>query len=194
MRTLTKYVAIAATTGAMLLAGCSTASTDSSTRTSTGTFNTADVEFVQGMIPHHEQAIIMSDMAERLAKDPRVEQLAADIKVAQQPEIDQMKGWLSEWGVDESDVGGHMAMGHGSRSSLMPGMMTSADLDQLSGRTSSAFDTMFLTMMIDHHEGAVEMAKTVKAEGLSPEVATLADAIIVGQTKEIVLMKKWLNA
>jgi uncharacterized protein (DUF305 family) len=158
------------------------------------TFNKADVDFVQSMIPHHVQAVMMSDMAEAAAKDPWVRELAEEIEAAQQPEIDLMRSWLDEWDVEEADAAGHMAMGHGSDGAGMRGMMTAAALDGLSDAQGGAFDTMFLSMMIEHHEGAVEMAESVIEEGMDPRVEELAEDIVVAQTKEIAAMQERLDS
>lgn len=184
-------IAMAAVAG-LLLAGCSD-SNDSRTPAASATFNAADVEFVQSMIPHHEQAVMMSEMAETAASDPDVQSLAADIKAAQAPEIEQMRGWLKEWGQKELDAGGHAAMGHGSGGMNMPGMMSDSELADLNRASGTDFDEMFLTMMIAHHEGAIEMAETVNKDGKDPDVADLADAIIKAQATEIATMKGWLQ-
>ncbi|WP_030587793.1 DUF305 domain-containing protein [Streptomyces anulatus] len=155
----------------------------------TGEHNQADVTFAQGMIPHHRQAILMSEMAQTHAASDEVKALAAKIKKAQDPEIATMTGWLKAWGekvptgMDGMDGGDH----DGS------GMMDDQRMDMLRGASGTAFDTMFLTMMIEHHEGAVEMAKTEKAEGAYGPAKTLADDIITAQTTEIAQMKTMLG-
>jgi len=87
-----------------------------------------------------------------------------------------------------------MAMGHGSDGMDMPGMMSTEQMSDLDSAKGSAFDEMFLTMMIEHHEGAVDMANAVKADGKDTDVRKLADAIIKGQTAEIATMTGWLSA
>lgn len=131
-------------------------------------------------------------VADRSATDPRILELAGAIETSQSAEIEQMRSWLAEWGIAEADAAGHAAMGHGLDGSGMPGMMTSDQLTALAKSKASAFDRMFLAMMIDHHEGAIDMARTVKANGDNADVAALADDIIAAQAAEIADMKEWL--
>ncbi|MCX5173864.1 DUF305 domain-containing protein [Streptomyces antibioticus] len=158
-----------------------------------GDHNQADVTFAQGMIPHHRQAILMSEMVQAHASSDEVKALAEKIKKAQEPEIATMSAWLKAWGekvptgMDGMDGGDHDGSG-------MPGMMDNQRMDMLRGASGTAFDTMFLTMMIEHHEGAVEMAKTEKAEGAYGPAKTLADDIITSQTAEIAQMKTMLGS
>lgn len=147
--------------------------------------NAADVMFTQMMIPHHEQAVVMSEaMLAKKDISAEVTTLATQIKNAQQPEIDQMKNWLNAWGA--SDHGNHS--GHTG----MDGMLTPAELDALRTAQGAEAEKLFLTGMIKHHEGAVAMAKQVRADGSAPAVRTLADAIISSQQAEIDQMKKLL--
>ena len=161
---------------------------------STGaSFNDADVTFAQGMIPHHEQAVEMSEMAEEQAESAEVKELAADIAAAQGPEIDTMEGWLEEWGEDSShsmdDMGGdHMDMGE------MPGMMGDNEMESLMNADGAAWDEMFLTMMIEHHEGAIEMARTEQEDGENPDAVALAEEIETAQTAEIETMQQLLDS
>jgi uncharacterized protein (DUF305 family) len=156
--------------------------------------NDADIEFVQSMIPHHEQALMMAAMADQAAQDQRIRDLAEGISTSQAAEIELMRSWLAAWGVEEADAAGHAAMGHGLDGSGMPGMMTGDQLTALVKSEASRFDRMFLAMMIDHHEGAIEMARTVQDEGDNAEVAALADGIIEAQAREIADMRDWLAA
>lgn len=161
--------------------------------------NQADVAFAQGMIPHHRQAVLMSDMARTRASSAEVKALAEKIKKAQDPEIATMTGWLKAWGEKvPTGTDGMDAMegmdGGDHDGPDMPGMMDDHRMEQLRGASGAAFDTMFLTMMIEHHEGAVEMAKTEKAEGSYGPAKTLADDIITAQTAEIAQMKTMLDS
>ncbi|BCJ58698.1 DUF305 domain-containing protein [Micromonospora endophytica] len=116
--------------------------------------NAADVMFAQMMIPHHEQALEMAELAATRASDPEVTQLAAQIKDAQAPEMAQMGSWLTQWGAPLPSGDGHGTghdapdMGH-----EMPGMMSDADMARLAAVSGTEFDRQFLTMMIAHHEG-----------------------------------------
>lgn len=155
--------------------------------------NDADVTFAQEMIPHHQQAVEMSELAASQAESEDVRSLAADIAAAQGPEIETMTGWLESWGEslpDEAMPG----MDHGDMSpGEMPGMMTGEQMAELEAASGATFDQMFLTMMIDHHEGAIEMARTEQAEGEFPEAIALAEEIETSQTQEIQTMQDLLN-
>ncbi len=152
-------------------------------------YNATDVGFAQGMIPHHAQAIEMADIALQKSTYEPVLKLARAIKGAQDPEIQQMSKWLSNRGQKVPDTS--MSMDHGDHSmdgmgSMMTsGMMTEADMKKLNESTGSAFDRLWLQLMIQHHEGAITMAKEELAKGKNPEMQTLAQAIISGQQKEI---------
>jgi len=163
---------------------------DSSASESTAQFNDADIEFATGMIPHHQQAVEMADLAETRAQSPEVKMLAADIKAAQDPEIQTMTGWLESWG--EPVPGGEHGGGH-DMSGSMPGMMTAEEMTELESLSGAEFDQMFLTMMIEHHEGAVDMAQTEQTDGQFPEAITLAEEIETGQNKEIATMRELLK-
>lgn len=142
-----------------------------------------DVMFAQMMIPHHEQAIEMADAALKKDASAEVKGLAAQIKAAQAPEIETMTTWLKQWNAPMSANGGHG--GHGGRD----GMMSGDDMADLSSADGAAFDKMWLTMMIEHHEGAIEMAERVLKTTTNPQVEEMAKAIVDGQQKEIATMK-----
>ncbi|MGK0722669.1 DUF305 domain-containing protein [Leucobacter sp. W1478] len=184
------------------LTGCSTNS-DSGSRTPSvsespaATFNVVDEMFVMMMIPHHEQAIEMADIV--LAKDgvdPRVSELAAQVKAAQGPEIERMLGWLEDWGIayDPDSSDGH-GMDHGSGDDLMPGdgMMSAEDMTALQDATGAEASRLFLEQMIVHHEGAVDMARMASSGGKNPDVIGLAQQVVDDQTAEIATMKDLLT-
>ncbi|GAA2574801.1 DUF305 domain-containing protein [Dactylosporangium fulvum] len=152
------------------------------------TFNGTDVKFATDMIPHHQQAVDMAKLAETKAATPAVKDLAARISKAQGPEIATMSGWLKAWGEPVPSAG---AMDHGMDHS-MPGMMSQQEMQQLAAASGTAFDKMFLTMMIKHHEGAVEMARTEQEKGADPAAKKLAADIATSQTAEIAEMKAML--
>lgn len=156
--------------------------------------NDADVTFAQQMIPHHQQAIEMAELAETRAESQEVKALAADIEAAQDPEIETMTGWLESWGEDVS--GDSMSgMDHGDMSTEdMPGMMSEDDMAELESASGAEFDQMFLTMMIEHHEGAIEMAKTEQSEGEYADAIELAEGIETAQTEEIQTMQALLTS
>jgi uncharacterized protein (DUF305 family) len=159
-----------------------------------GSFNDADVAFAQEMIPHHQQAIEMADLAESRAESQEVKDLAADIQAAQGPEIETLTGWLESWGEDVPDEG-MSGMDHGDMSSdEMGGMMTEDEMAELEAASGAEFDQMFLTMMIEHHEGAIEMAKTEQSEGGFPEAVDMAEEIETTQAEEIQTMQDLLKS
>ncbi|EME61628.1 DUF305 domain-containing protein [Amycolatopsis decaplanina] len=147
--------------------------------------NQADVAFAQGMIPHHEQALEMAKLVDGRTRNAKVVDLAARIQKAQDPEIRQLTGLLEGWGVAQS--GEHS--GHGSAS----GMMTEDDLAKLGQAKDAAFDKQWLEMMVEHHEGALEMAKTALQQGSNAEVKALAQKVIDGQQAEITEMRTLLG-
>ncbi len=151
-----------------------------------------DAMFAQMMIPHHEQAVEMSTLAETRAADPEVKALAAEIKAAQQPEIDQMRAWLEEWDMPVMD--GMEAMGaHGDHGmGGMSGMISDEQMEQLEAASGPEFDLLFVEFMIEHHEGAIEMAEDVE-DSQDPRVAALAKAIIETQQVEIDQMRAFLE-
>ncbi|MSW87087.1 MAG: DUF305 domain-containing protein [Actinobacteria bacterium] len=155
--------------------------------TQTRSMNGADVMFAQMMIPHHEQAVEMSTLAETRATDVEIVALAELIKGEQQPEIDSMTAWLQAWGSSVMDHDEAMAMGHG-----MQGMLSDAQIAELKAASGPQFDRLYATYMIAHHEGAIEMAKQV-VESTNADVAALAKSIIAGQTGEIEQLKAFLE-
>ena len=152
--------------------------TDEAGTTEEGVFNDADVEFAQGMIAHHQQAIEMSDIEIETGESTEVIELAERIKEQQSPEIDLMTELLEAWGVDAADEGG---MDHGGDSS----MMSEADMAALEAASGAELDRMFLEMMIEHHRGAIDMAEQEIEDGEAPEAKELARNIIDAQTAEI---------
>jgi len=156
---------------------------------STSSHNSADVAFATDMIPHHAQAIEMADMALTRAEDTDVIDLAGQIKAAQDPEIEAMSGWLEAWGEEVPDLGDDMS----GMDDSMPGMMSEADMQGLADSSGAAFDRMWLTMMIEHHEGAISMAETELSDGESAEAKSLADDIIEGQQAEVTTMQGLLD-
>ncbi|QGV82175.1 DUF305 domain-containing protein [Streptomyces ficellus] len=151
-----------------------------------GGHNAADVAFAQGMIPHHRQAVDMAGMAEDRASSKEVKDLAAAIKKAQAPEIRTLSGWLTTWG--EPVPADEPAAGHAGHGAGTAGMMTGQELDGLRTSSGKAFDTAFLKLMIKHHEGAVAMAKTERAEGSHRPAKAMAGDIVASQSAEIATM------
>lgn len=158
-------------------------------------FNDADVEFAQNMIPHHEQAITMADLAldPKAGASPAVVDLARQIKAAQAPEVATMTAWLGLWGrPTTTGMAGHdmdSMAGHGAA-----GMMSTESMNRLRGLNGRAFDQAWLQMMIEHHQGAITMSEAVRTAGANPAVATLAGQIITAQQGEIATMNGLLSA
>ena len=147
-------------------------------------FNDADVMFAQMMIPHHEQAIEMSDIAldPNTGASAAIIALATQIKGAQDPEISQMKNLLTTWGMP-TDMG---SMDH---SSMMEGMLSLEEMDTLGQLKGAEFDKAWAKGMIAHHEGAIAMANDVLANGKNSEILALANAVVSGQSTEIETLK-----
>ncbi|MGA0877658.1 MAG: DUF305 domain-containing protein [Ilumatobacteraceae bacterium] len=160
---------------AAILTGCGSSSSETD----------ADVMFAQMMIPHHEQAIELADLALNPAtgSSAEVQELARAIKAAQDPEIAFMKEWLTD--------GGHSLTADDGvdHSSMMKGMLTLEELDSLRQLTGSEFDTAWIEAMIAHHEGAIDMAQTVVQDGDDPEIAALAESIGQSQSSEIEILR-----
>lgn len=183
---LTAVVLLATT--ALAVAGCGGDAPDAAAH------NDADVTFAQEMIPHHRQAVEMAALAEDRAGDPEVRRLAEDIEAAQAPEIATMTGWLESWGEDvPADAMDHSGMGHGS-GDAMPGMMNAEDMAALEQAEGAAFDRLFLDLMVEHHEGALEMARTQQAQGENPDALALAEKIEADQQAEISEMQRLLGS
>lgn len=192
-------LATALVAGALALTACGDdadagqASTGSSDTSATAEpsdeadFSEADVTFAAEMIPHHRSAIEMAQLAEGRAADPRVLDLAARIEAAQGPEIDILSDWLEQWGADEEAGMDHGGMDHGSG-----GMMSEQDMQALTNATGAEFDRLFLTQMLAHHTGAVEMAQTEAAEGRNSGALAMAESIRDSQSAEIAEMEQLL--
>ncbi|MFI7631718.1 DUF305 domain-containing protein [Microbispora rosea] len=152
--------------------------------------NDRDIWFAQMMIPHHRQALEMAKLAEDRAGSSKVKELAKQIEAAQGPEIQTMTGWLESWGVQAP---GEDAMPMDHMDHGMPGMMSGEDMKKLEGLKGAAFDKAFLTMMIQHHEGAITMAKEEREAGVYEPAKQMAGSIMTSQSAEISTMKKLLK-
>jgi len=161
--------------------------------------NADDVTFVQQMVPHHTEAVDMAKLVSSRSKNPQVLDLASRIEKGQAPEIQQMQGWLSSWNASMPgmNTGTMPGMSDGSMPGMsggsMPGMMSADEMKQLEKTKGSEFDKMWLEMMIKHHQGAVDMAKTELGKGASAEAKALAQKIIDAQQREITEMQGMLT-
>ncbi|MFF5160999.1 DUF305 domain-containing protein [Streptomyces sp. NPDC000348] len=145
--------------------------------------NSADVSYARMMIQHHAQALEMTGLVPDRAGSSKIVKLAERIAAAQQPEIEAMKGWLKSHGRAERDDG------HGHDHATMPGMATQAQLKQLRAADGTAFDQLFLTLMITHHQGAITMATDLKGQGNNIRMEEMADDVVAQQTSEINRMR-----
>lgn len=147
---------------ALVLTACG--DSDSGEAGASTAHNDQDVAFATDMIPHHAQAVEMADLAADRADSQEVKDLAQDISAAQGPEIEQLSSWLDAWGeeVPEARSGDREGMDHGDMGVTedMPGMMSSQEMDELTTASGTEFDQLFLTLMIAHHQGAIQMAQT----------------------------------
>ncbi|GGU44585.1 DUF305 domain-containing protein [Streptomyces coeruleorubidus] len=222
-RRLSRRLAVvgAITAGGLLLAACGgddmegmdhgSGASASATSTPTagdnpapGAFNDADVMFAQMMIPHHEQALEMAELADGRASDAEIKTLAADIEKAQDPEIRTMKSWLKSWGKPESSGESMPGMDHGSggkdqgsggmdHGSGMSGMMSEEDMKKLEAAKGTEFDRMFAEMMIEHHKGAITMAEDEQKNGRNAQAKKLAADVVRTQTAEVEKFEKILD-
>ncbi|MDP2775497.1 MAG: DUF305 domain-containing protein [Nocardioides sp.] len=149
-------------------------------------WNDADAEFLTGMIPHHQQALEMAELAETRAESPEVRALAERIAAAQAPEILVMADWLVDHGHEVPDHG------HGGLHADMIGMLSDDQMAALADADGTAFDELFLTGMVQHHEGAVAMALTVLSDGEDQLVNELASDVNASQSAEIARMQALL--
>jgi uncharacterized protein (DUF305 family) len=191
MNTRKLALATGALAALLLLTGCAAGPAmdgmdqqSNSPSDSTAPVNDADSDFAVNMIDHHQQAIDMADLL--LAKegvDDRVINLALAIKEAQGPEISTMTAWLDAWGQDIMP-----GMDHGG------GMMSDDDMSALEAATGAEATRLFLEQMIEHHQGAIDMAEREVTEGENPDAVALAGAIITDQTAEITVMQQLLTS
>lgn len=157
----------------------------------------ADVQFMQGMIVHHAQAVRMSALVPSRASRQDIRMLAERIDVSQQDEIAWMKTWLSDRreAVPAADAE-HAHHGTSEQPVLMPGMITPQELAQLEASTGAAFDRLFLTFMIRHHEGAITMVKQLfgsPGAGQEPWLFEFATDVDADQRAEIDRMRAILR-
>lgn len=198
------------------------ATAQTSSSASASAHNQSDMMFAHMMIPHHQQAIEMSDIiVAKQGIDPRVIDLAKQIKTAQGPEIDQMQGWLNQWGMSGMPGMNNMPGMHGSDTataspttmpmpmpsgSMMPGMpgmgdmpgmdgmMSPADMQALQNAQGVEASKLFLTQMIKHHQGAIAMAQDEIRNGQFTDAIALAKSIATSQQKEIDAMNQILSS
>jgi uncharacterized protein (DUF305 family) len=167
-------------------------------------YTKADVAFVQGMMAHHAQALLMASMVPARTRNPKLRSLAQRIDISQRDEIKRMQSWLearheSVPKVDIHPVGSVMPgmQMEGSDMTMMPGMLTQSQLEQLSKARNRTFDRLFLRFMIQHHNGALMMVKNLfgtTGSGQEPELFAFASDVDSGQRAEIARMQTFLNS
>lgn len=135
-----------------------------------------DQEFIENMIPHHQDAVDMSNMALTKAEHPQIKQLARNISTSQSREIAEMRQWYKEWYGTDVPANSHM-------------MMNNTDLNRL--KNAKPFDKEFIEQMIPHHQMAIMMAQMVLYHSDRPEIRGLAESIIKSQSAEIEEMRTW---
>ena len=163
-------------------------------------YTAADVQFMQGMIGHHAQAIVMAGWAPSHGASSSVRVLCERIINAQQDEILTMQTWLGDRHqmVPEAKPGPIRMMVNGKEQAmLMPGMLTAEQMHQLDLARGPDFDKLFLTDMIQHHRGAVSMVKDLfgtYGAGQDEVIFKFASDVNVDQTTEIARMERMLNS
>jgi uncharacterized protein (DUF305 family) len=162
--------------------------------------NPADVEFMSGMIHHHAQAIVMAGWSATHGASERIRTLSERIIVSQTDEIKLMQQWLREVGEpapEPNPRGMTMTMGGMEHTMLMPGMLSEEQMAQLDAARGTEFDRLFLTFMIQHHEGALQMVEKLFATyggGVDDNIYKFASDTFADQGSEIDRMQKMLDA
>lgn len=201
MRTLTVAGLLA---GALTLTACgggedptlsSQAQSGAGDTAQTTELTDADVAFVFGMRPHHEQAVDMAEMI--LAKDPspQIRTLAEQVRAEQQPEIELLSRMMDRFGADgdaDADAGGHGGHGGGDMA-MHGGMMSQEQMSSFEQATGADAERLFLEMMIEHHRGAMEAADAELRDGRDSEARELAESIRASQQAEIEEMQRLLQ-
>ena len=202
----TRWAAAAAVLTVLLAAaGCGSDDAGSASSLSATEHNDADVAFATDMIQHHAQALSMVDLTMGRPLDPEVERLAEDIRAAQGPEIETMSDWLTAWGEEvpptmrDHSHAGHDTEGMGESmedmdDAEMPGMMSAEEMTALEEASDAAFQSRWLEMMVEHHEGAIEMAEEQQDDGCYRPAVELAASIIEAQQTEIDTMESLLGS
>lgn len=161
---------------------------------SSTTHNIVDTQFAQMMVVHHQGAVQMAQLAADRAVTYEVRALGKRIVSGQGPEIVRMNAWLSAWGEQPSSGSDGAANGSMPHSSMQVGGMEQSDATaELAGATGKDFDRQFLTLMMSHHQSALEMAKVEQAQGLNADAVELSGTIATSQTAEIDEMRAMMG-
>lgn len=161
------------------------------------TASSVDAGFARDMSTHHTQAVTMAGYERDNTTNASLKILAFDIETSQQFQLGQMQGWLDGWKLGrESSIPQMQWMGHAGHlegDGLMPGMATPAQMSKLESSHGTALDILFLQLMIHHHQGGLPMAQYAADHARTPQVKTMATAIITVQSNEIVVMEQLLR-
>ena len=166
-------------------------------------FNQADEDFATAMIPHLAQAVQMANLAAVRPLPDGLRTLVDGVHTTQVAEVETMVTWLTDWGEEIPETSmDHVNGGHGDdmddmsdmdHGDEMPGMMSAEEMTELAQASDADFPELWMTMMVEHHEGAIEMAETEQDDGHFPGAVELADAIIDAQRAEITAMEELLG-
>lgn len=169
-------------------------------------FNQADVDFATAMIPHHAQAVQMANLAADRPLPAQLRTLVDGVHTTQVAEVETMVTWLTDWGQEipatsmDHVNGGHgedmddmSDMDHMDDGDAMPGMMSAEEMTSLAQASDADFPELWMTMMVEHHEGAIAMAEAEQDAGHFPDAVELAGAIIDAQRAEIATMEDLLD-
>ncbi|MDZ8223845.1 MULTISPECIES: DUF305 domain-containing protein [unclassified Nostoc] len=153
-----------------------------------------DLRFIDAMIPHHQGAVEMANVAQQKSKRPEIKKLADNIIKSQNQEITQMKQWRQAWYPKAGDkpMAYNSQMGH--MMEMSPDQMKTMMMSQNLGAADAEFDLRFINAMIPHHEGAVTMAQDALSKSKRPEIKKLAQEIVKAQEIEIKEMQQWRKA
>jgi uncharacterized protein (DUF305 family) len=187
----------------LTMTGCSNSEPEPSagakpTVASSKPYNDADVMFATDMIPHHAQAMVMVDLTMGRKLDPRVVAVAEDIRSGHVPEIEQLVDLLNEWDnqpIPQTSRDHVNAHGHGETGveTSVPGMHSAEEMEALEAAKGPEFRTMWLEMMIKHHQGAIDMAVTEENDGEDETATNLASDIVESQATQVKTMQKLLD-
>ncbi len=174
---------------------------------STPAQDSVDVEFLQDMTVHHQQAVTMAGLERDRTADPQLRQLAFDIETTQNAQVGRMQGWLELWGASSAPVNRNYmtwmtpdSVSHGSMAMTpdgvvtMPGMATQEELKNLRAATGKQLDVLFLQLMLRHHQGGASMLADAAAHAATPEVRNFAAQTLSAQQSEADYMKQLLAA
>ncbi len=171
-----------------LLTSCASPATDQPTEPTHGA---TDIAFAHNMIPHHRQAVDLAAMVPGHTGNPALRSIATQIGADQQAEIRTLDGLLTTWGESE-DPHAMPPLDHGGMA--MMGMVDQTTMDRLASLNDDAFDTLWVTSMIGHHQGAIAMAQDEIAHGQSADAVHVANLIITAQQREIAMMTHLISA